>query len=131
MAGIKSFFNKLLSNKTPSSAADAFPAPSDLPTNSTAASATNSEEYSLDSGQSAAELYEQVRAASAPINAETPDEELCGLHAGMTTEDVEQQLAYLYRRYNRAAASLDATMNREAEIMLDAIVAMRKKYLGK
>lgn len=131
MAGLSGFFKKLLGNNEPKSAASAFPAASNLPTNATAASATNTEDYSLDSGQSAAELYEQVRAASAPINAETPQEELCGLHSEMTTEDIEQQLAYLYRRYNRAAASLDAAMNREAEIMLDAVIAMREKYLGK
>lgn len=131
MAGLKGFFQKLLGNNVPTSAADAFPAASNLPKNTTAASATEPEDYSLDSGQSAAELYEQVRAAAAPIDAAASPEELCGLHAEMTTDDIEQQLAYLYRRYNRAAASLDATMNREAEIMLDAVVAMRKTYLGK
>lgn len=131
MAGLSGFFKKFLGNNAPKPTADPSPEASDLPTNATASSATNTEDYSLDAGQSAADLYEQVRAASAPINAETPHEELCGLHSEMTTDDVEQQLAYLYRRYNRAAASLDATMNREAEIMLDAVVAMRKKYLGK
>jgi len=131
MAGLTGFFKKLLGNNTPTSATKPASAASNLPTKSSAESATHPEEYSLDTGQSAAQLYEQVRAASAPIGTETPHEDLCGLHSEMTTEDIEHQLAYLYRRYNRAAASLDTTMNREAEIMLDAVVAMRRKYLGK
>lgn len=127
MAGLSGFFKKILGNNPPKPAKKSSRKASELPTNPT----TNSEDYSLDAGQSAADLYAQVRAASAPINPDTPHEELCGLHSEMTTEDIEQQLAYLYRRYNRAAASLDTKMNREAEIMLDAVVAMRKKYLGK
>ena len=58
-----------------------------------------------------------------------PPEILCDLRDGMTEEELQQQLAALYKRHNRAASSLDPKRRREAEIMLDAVVECRKKYL--
>ncbi|MDG2125620.1 MAG: hypothetical protein P8J87_18095 [Verrucomicrobiales bacterium] len=59
----------------------------------------------------------------------SPPEHLCGLRDGMTPKELQDQLALLYKRHNRAASSLDPKLRKEAEIMLDAIVECRKKYL--
>jgi len=56
-------------------------------------------------------------------------EELCGLRDGMSHEELESLLKMLYRRHNRAASSLDDNKRAEAEIMLDAIVEVRQRYL--
>lgn len=50
----------------------------------------------------------------------------CGLRPDMTQEQVRQHLATLYRRHNRAAASLDPEVRAEAAEMLDAIIEVRK-----
>ena len=57
-------------------------------------------------------------------------EELCGVTSKMGKEEVRQKLALLYRRYNRATSSLDSKLRSEAEMMLDAIVAVREKVMG-
>lgn len=59
-----------------------------------------------------------------------PPDELCGVTAEMTEEEVREQLAFLYRRYNRATSSLDPQLRAESEMMLDAIVAVREKHFG-
>jgi len=73
-----------------------------------------------------------VREASCrPIlNRSAPPEEICGLTPGMSTEEIRDHLAMLYRRHNRAASSLDADLREEAEIMLDAVVRCRETFLG-
>jgi len=48
----------------------------------------------------------------------------------MTKSEIHARLKLLYRRYNRAASSLDARMRSEADRMLDAIVTVRLKHLG-
>ncbi|CAN5460435.1 hypothetical protein BH23VER1_BH23VER1_24570 [soil metagenome] len=68
--------------------------------------------------------------AAREINPKLPGEELCELRDGMTHAELREHLSLLYRRHNRAASSLDPKLRREANIMLDAIVAMRQKYLG-
>ncbi|MEI6535854.1 MAG: hypothetical protein WCN98_10975 [Verrucomicrobiaceae bacterium] len=55
-------------------------------------------------------------------------EELCGINAKMPRDEMKKHLAALYRRFNRAASSLDASLRAEAEMMLDAIVMVREKY---
>lgn len=55
-------------------------------------------------------------------------ESLCGITVKMPKYEVRKRLAVLYRRYNRAASSLDAKMRAESEMMLDAIVKVREKY---
>jgi hypothetical protein len=55
---------------------------------------------------------------------------LCGLTPGMSTEEIRDHLAALYRRHNRAASSLDDSLRADAEIMLDAIVRCRESLLG-
>jgi hypothetical protein len=57
-------------------------------------------------------------------------EERCGITQGMTKSQIANQLKLLYRRYNRAASSLDAQTRQEADIMLDAIVQVRDKTFG-
>ena len=57
-------------------------------------------------------------------------EDLCGLSPGMTTEEIREHLALLYRRHNRAASSLEGELREEAEIMLDAVVRCRETFLG-
>jgi len=64
-----------------------------------------------------------------PESPKTP-EELCGLHAKMSKDEILAQLKLLFRRYNRSASSLDARTRAEADKMLDAIVQMREKHFG-
>lgn len=67
---------------------------------------------------------------SGRIDPNASPEVLCGLRDGMTKDELREHLAALYRRHNRAASSLDDQLRREAEIMLEAIVACRERYLG-
>ena len=57
-------------------------------------------------------------------------EELCGVTAKMSKDEIKSRLALLYRRFNRATSSLDAKMRAEADSMLDAIVVVREKTFG-
>lgn len=57
-------------------------------------------------------------------------EELCGITAKMTKDEIGTRLKLLYRRYNRGASSLDHKVRDEADQMLDAIVAVREKTFG-
>jgi hypothetical protein len=65
-----------------------------------------------------------------PVDPGAPPEVLCGLSPGMSTEEIRDHLALLYRRHNRAASSLDEALRADAEIMLDAIVRCRETFLG-
>ena len=57
-------------------------------------------------------------------------EEMCEIDpATMDRDAIRAYLAALYRRHNAAAASLDTELRAEAELMLDAIVACREKYI--
>lgn len=69
--------------------------------------------------------------AAETINPKASPEVLCGVNKSMPKEEIQEKLAVLYRRHNRAASSLDAKMRQEAEIMLEAIATMKEKYLGK
>ncbi len=55
-------------------------------------------------------------------------ESICGINVKMPKYEIRKRLAVLYRRYNRAASSLDAKMRAQSEMMLDAIVKVREKY---
>jgi hypothetical protein len=68
--------------------------------------------------------YSQMR-----IDTTASPEDLCGISADMPKSDIKQILSYLYRRHNRAASSLDSVLREEAEVMLDAIVRCRQKYI--
>jgi hypothetical protein len=57
-------------------------------------------------------------------------ESLCGISPKMPRDQVAAQIKLLYRRYNRAASSLDVNVRAEAERMLDAIVEVREKWFG-
>lgn len=69
---------------------------------------------------------------AAPAVAEAPKtpEEMCGITAKMNKEQIREHLKVLYRRFNRAASSLDAKTRKEADDMLDAIVTVREKHFG-
>ncbi len=57
-------------------------------------------------------------------------EELCGIDpAAMNRDEIRAQLALLYRRHNHAAGSLNKELRDEAEMMLDAIVICRERYV--
>ena len=56
-------------------------------------------------------------------------EERVGITAGMDKAAIKEQLAKMFRRYNRLASSLDGDARIEAEGMLDLIVQMREKHL--
>jgi hypothetical protein len=63
------------------------------------------------------------------IKARTP-ETMCGIDPKkMSREEIRARLAELYRRHNQAAGSLNDELRQEAELMLDAIVACREKYV--
>ena len=70
--------------------------------------------------------------AKAPAQKKAPStpEEMCGITPKMTKEQIGAQLKVLYRRYNRGASSLNATVREDADRMLDAIVAIREKTFG-
>lgn len=80
-------------------------------------------------GATAKAKEEWARQAARQISPDATPEQLCGIVAGMTKEQVSAQLAILYRRHNRAASSLEERLREEAEIMLDVIAAMRQKYV--
>ena len=67
--------------------------------------------------------------APAPEPPKSPDE-LCGIEPKMNKDQIRDRLKLLYRRYNRAASSLDAKTRAEADKMLDAIVKVREKNFG-
>jgi hypothetical protein len=48
----------------------------------------------------------------------------------MSTDQIRDHLARLYRRHNRAASSLEDGLRQEAERMLEAVVQCREKFLG-
>jgi len=56
-------------------------------------------------------------------------EGICGIDPAMDREAIRRHLATLYKRHNDAAGSLDPALRKEAEVMLDAIVACREKYV--
>ena len=80
--------------------------------------------------ESASDRYQSIRDAEVILPANATPEKLCGITKGMELEEIEKQLTQLYRRHNRAASSLDPKLREEAEVMLDAIVEMRMKYLN-
>jgi hypothetical protein len=49
----------------------------------------------------------------------------------MAPDEIRQRLAILYKRHNHAAGSLDGELRKEAELMLDAIVHCREKYVDR
>ena len=70
-------------------------------------------------------------ALQAPSGTPAPSpEEMCEIDpTTMDRDAIRGHLAVLYRRHNAAAASLDAELRAEAELMLDAIVACREKFI--
>jgi hypothetical protein len=74
-------------------------------------------------------VLEWEQAAQRSIDKTARPEELCGITPEMKPEHIREHLAMLYRRHNRAAASLDAALREEGELMLDAIVQCREKFL--
>jgi hypothetical protein len=81
---------------------------------------------------SAAPAAAAPAAAPQPVKVEPPKspEELCGIEGKMSKDQVRERLRLLYRRYNRAASSLNAATRAEAERMMDAIVIVREKHFG-
>lgn len=67
-----------------------------------------------------------AKASSAP---KTP-EELCEITPKMSKSEIHARLKLLYKRYNRAASSLNAQTREEADAMLNAIVEVREKHFG-
>jgi hypothetical protein len=70
--------------------------------------------------------------APAPVVVEVPKsaDELCEVTSKMNKDQIRERLRLLYRRYNRAASSLNAATRAEAEKMLNAIVTVREKNFG-
>ena len=74
------------------------------------------------------ELPVHTATVDAKFAGKTP-EELCEIDASMKVDEIRERLAKLFRRHNRAASSFDLELRAEAEIMLQAIVTMREKYV--
>jgi hypothetical protein len=72
-------------------------------------------------------MIEWEAASKQTLDWNASPEELCGLRPDMTPDQIRDHLAILYRRHNRAAASLDLALRDEAETMLNAIVQCREK----
>jgi hypothetical protein len=87
------------------------------------------EKYQSEKGKTA-DKKASKSAAKTPAKKPPTAEELCGVTSKMGKDEVRQKLALLYRRYNRATSSLDSKLRSEAEVMLDAIVAVREKVIG-
>jgi hypothetical protein len=64
------------------------------------------------------------------VVAQKTPEELCEITPKMSKDEIKAKLAFLYRRFNRATSSLDPKLRAEADIMLDAVVAIREKVFG-
>ena len=67
-------------------------------------------------------------ASDARFAGKTP-EELCGVDPSMPVDEIRARLAKLFTRHNRAASSFDLELRAEAEIMLQAIVTLRERYV--
>lgn len=78
-----------------------------------------------------AALQQWEKDASRPVDPKAGPEQICGITPGMSREEIQERLAMLYRRHNRAASSLDAKLRDEAEVMLEAISALREKHFGR
>ncbi len=92
-------------------------------------SATPPSEPARSDKPTARDLWEKN--AGRELNRKASPEELCGLRDGMDMDELRNVLSQLYRRHNRAASSLDPKLRSEAEVMLDAIVDCRQRYLEK
>lgn len=84
----------------------------------------------------AAAVEQQTSGVAANIPQQVPTvptrspEEMCDIDpTTMDRDAIRAHLAALYRRHNAAAASLDTELRAEGELMLDAIVACREKYV--
>lgn len=117
---LKTLFKKVKESPTPKPAAKFAPA----------APVKADENFRPEKGAKAADKKAAKSAAKAPTKQPPTAEELCGVTSKMGKDEVRQKLALLYRRYNRATSSLDAKLRSEAEVMLDAIVAVREKVIG-
>ncbi|MFT4549163.1 MAG: hypothetical protein ACI9MB_003134 [Verrucomicrobiales bacterium] len=73
-------------------------------------------------------LPAHTEAIDAKFAGKTP-EELCEVDVSMTIDEIRSRLAKLFTRHNRAASSFDLDLRAEAEIMLQAIVTVREKYI--
>ena len=54
-----------------------------------------------------------------------------GIDPTLSPDQIREQLATMYRRFNRAAASLSAEVREESEEMLDLIIEVRKGLPGR
>jgi hypothetical protein len=79
----------------------------------------------------AAPAQRQPIQPKAPARPQGPTpEEICGITAKMSKDEVRTRLAFLYKRYNRATSSLNAKLRAEANEILDAVVEVREKVFG-
>ena len=78
-----------------------------------------------------AALQQWEKDASRALDPKAGPEQICGITPGMSREEIQERLAMLYRRHNRAASSLDEKLREEAEVMLEAISALREKHFGR
>lgn len=70
------------------------------------------------------------RSSAQRLNRIGTPEDLCGLTAEMTPDQIRERLAVLYQRHNRAASSLDPALRDEAEFMLETLAGLREKYFA-
>ncbi len=76
------------------------------------------------------ETHAEVPAEVGGIFSRMTPEGMCGINPKTMDRDaIRRHLATLYKRHNHSAGSLDRAMREEAELMLDAIVHCREKYV--
>ena len=72
------------------------------------------------------------RVSHKPNIAARSPEAMCEINPKkMSRDEIKARLAELYKRFNHAAGSLNDELREEAEVMLDAIVACREKYVDR
>jgi hypothetical protein len=118
-----SFLKNLFKKKQPQPR-PTLPVPKPCPTAPVPAAPTQN----LGTGATPKAREDWARQAAQKIDPGATSEELCGITENMSKEEISAQLAMLYRRHNRAASSLEASLREEAEIMLEVIAMMREKY---
>lgn len=118
---------KSLGKATPPAKPDATPAPSAA----AVSQARATQPANRNDSRSDESALKKIVAPPAPAPAaKLSPEQLCGIDGRMGKDAIRDQLKLLYRRYNRAASSLDAKTRAEADEMLDAIVMVREKNFG-
>jgi len=123
-------FKKVLQSISKSLGKPSAPAPAPAPAAAPRAEAQPPARQSPPPAPASKAAPAPAKAAPAPAAQPRTVEEQLGIDPKMNKDQIRDHLKLLYRRYNRAASSLDNATRSEADAMLDAIVAVREKNFG-